>query len=316
MTTPLKSKPAAGKLFIWMNCDLDTCPPIGAGVQAAVEAAGWKFKQINFQAENPATLVTAMKQALQYHPAYVGLSGLDPTTGWSSVIPLYQAAGVKIIASFLGNETFNSTFIANIGGATLASAGGKALADWFISDSHGQGHAVLQRVDEFATLKIVADSFASTVAANCPNCKVLSLENTVSQATSGAVVSAVVSDLRSNPSYDYVIASAANLVTGLPAALSAAGLSSRVKYAAYAATPDSLTALKAGQAAAMVGNPLHYVGWAMVDTALRDSEGMSFVPDPQIPFQLLLPSSTFTVSDSQDVPADYQSQFEKLWLLG
>jgi ribose transport system substrate-binding protein len=316
VSTPLKSKPATGKTFVWMNCNVDTCTPIGQGIKAAVTALGWNFREIQFNASDPATLVQGMQQALQYHPAYVALSGLAPETGWSSVIPAYKAAGVKIIATFLGKETFNSTFIANVGGATLATDDGVTLANWFISNSNGQGQAVLQRVDDFATLKLVADSFAATVAAKCPDCKVLNLNNTVAQASSGGVVPAVISTLRSNPSYDYVIASSSDLVTGLPAALASVGLTGKVKFAGSSSNTASLAALKAGQAAAFTGNPLGYVGWQAVDTAARDSEGMSFVPDPHVPFQLLVPGSTFAVTTSQNVPADYEAQFEKLWHVG
>jgi ribose transport system substrate-binding protein len=316
VTEPLKSKPAAGKSIIWMNCDVNVCAPIGQGVEAAAKAIGWSFRKINYSSANPATLVSGMQRALQYHPSYVIVTGVPPEAGWNTLIPKYQAANVKIISGFLGQETYGHTFIANIGGATLASDAGTTLAKWFIADSGGKGRALLQSVNDFPTIKLTADSFASTVAKLCPACQVIRLNNTAAQAVSGAVPSAIVSDLRSHPQLGYVITPAANLTDGLSAALSGAGLENKVKWAGYAPDPAVLAALKANKAAAMIGTPYSYVGWEAVDTALRDSEGMPFQPDPIIPFQLLLPTTTFTIAQSEDVPANYAAQFKKLWLVG
>lgn len=315
-TTPLKSKPTAGKTVVWMNCNVDACPPIGLGVKEGAEAVGWKYKQINYSSADPATLVAGMKQALQYHPAYVMVTGVPPEAGWSSVIPAYKAAGVKIIAGTLGAEKLDSTLIANVGSVTLATDAGKVLANWFIADSQGKGQAVLESVNDFPTIALVADSFASSVKANCPGCKVTRLNNTIAQAESGGVVPAIVSTLRSHPSASYIVTPAANLAEGLAAALSGAGLSNKVKWTGYAADPPALTALKSNKAAALIGTPLTYIGWQMMDTALRNTEGMTFVTDPKIPFQLLLPTSSFKVADSEDTPSDYASLFKKLWQVG
>jgi ribose transport system substrate-binding protein len=299
-----------------MNCNVDACPPIGLGVKEGAEAVGWKYKQINYSSADPATLVAGMKQALQYHPAYVMVTGVPPEAGWSSVIPAYKAAGVKIIAGTLGAEKLDSTLIANVGSVTLATDAGKVLANWFIADSQGKGQAVLESVNDFPTIALVADSFASSVKANCPGCKVTRLNNTIAQAESGGVVPAIVSTLRSHPSASYIVTPAANLAEGLAAALSGAGLSNKVKWTGYAADPPALTALKSNKAAALIGTPLTYIGWQMMDTALRNTEGMTFVTDPKIPFQLLLPTSSFKVADSEDTPSDYASLFKKLWQVG
>ena len=75
VTVPLASAPPKGKTFVWTNCDSPQCPETETFIRQATTAAGWKLRVINYQTANPATLVAAMTQALQYHPAAVGVSG-------------------------------------------------------------------------------------------------------------------------------------------------------------------------------------------------------------------------------------------------
>jgi ribose transport system substrate-binding protein len=313
MTTPLKSKPAPGKTFVFFNCGFTVCTILGNAIEAAVQSAGWKFRQITFNSADPATLVQAMQQALRYHPSYVSLTGLPAASGWGTEIPAYQKAGVKIVAAFLGPTTTTSTVIANVAGPAFDQELGADLAQFFIADSGGKGQALIETVTDEPSVLLTGEAFANTVKAGCSGCSTTTLGNTQSQVVANSVTSTVVADLRSHPSINYLFIPAAGVVPGVPSALASVGLADKVKYLAAEAAASDLDVLKSGKAAAMIGNPLRYTGYLIVDAALRSSEGMTVDPSPTPPVQLVTPNSTFAAADTFDVPANFVGEFATLW---
>lgn len=315
VTEPLRTPPPAGKTFVWLNCELAACTEIRAGVEEATKAAGWNLKIVQYQQANTASLVGAFKVALGYHPTAVGLSGL-PEQVWSSVIPSYRAAGVAIIAGYVGPLTLNDTVIGNVSGPPDGQLTGQILANWFIADSGGKGHALSVRTDDLPYLKTFNDAFAAEARAKCAGCKIRDLNTSVTQATGGKVNSAVVAELQRDRSIDYVIATEGPFINGLPAALAAAGLRGKVKIAGENGGVENLTAIKNGTEAAWTGASLHIGGWQYLDIAIRHAEGMKFDPyDGTQPKQLLTKDVEFTPTNDYDEPANYQEQFTKLWKL-
>jgi ribose transport system substrate-binding protein len=313
VTAPLKTAPPAGKTFVWLNCELSACTQILAGIKPAVAAAGWKLKVVQYQQANPATVITALKLALSYHPSAVALSGL-PEAVWSTEIPAYRAAGVPIIDGYAGPLTLNSTVIGNVSGPPDGVETGQILANWFIADSGGHGRALNVRTDELPYLKTFSDAFQSDVQKNCPGCTVTNLNMSVADATSGKVNSAVVADLQRNPSINYVIATEGPFIDGLPAALAAAGLSGKVKIAGENGDVQNLSDVKNGTEAAFTGASLHIGGWQYLDIAIRHAEGMTFNPYDGIqPKQLLTKSVTFSPSADYDQPANFPQLFQAMW---
>jgi len=321
LTTPLPSAPPKGKTIVWLSCgDVSaTCPIIGAAIQSAAQAAGWTYKQINFDQTNPATLTTAFEKALQLHPAAVAELGTPPTAGWSSVIPAYEAAGVPIIASYLGaTQTSDKGIIANVGGPADRETSAVRVAEWFIANSHAQGHAILESVNAFPVLQLWASQFAATVKANCSACTVTDLQNTISDVANNSIVSSIVPDLQRNPADTYLISSDLEFLDQLPSALSAAGLKGKVQVAG--ATPDTagLADVKDGVFAAATPLAISYSGYLMADVAFRYVMHLPIPAADQgaLPGQLLTPGTPFTVSESYNKPADYVAQVERLWHIG
>ena len=315
VTTPLKTAPPKGKTFVWLNCELSACAQILVGVRQAASAAGWNLKVVQYQQANPATVLSAFRLALNYHPAAVGLSGL-PEAVWSSIIPAYKKAGVPIVAGYVGPLAMNSTVIGNISGPPDGVETGQILANWFVADSGGKGQALNVRTDELPYLKTFSDAFQTDVQKQCSGCKVTNLDMSVADATGGKVNSAIVSDLQRNPSINYVVATEGPFIDGLPAALAAAGLSGKVKIAGENGDVENLTDVKNGTEAAFTGASLHIGGWQYLDVAIRHAEGMTFDPyDGTQPKQLLTKTVQFSPAADYDVPANYPQQFRKLWKL-
>ncbi len=223
---------------------------------------------------------------------------------------------MPIIAGYVGPLALNSTVIGNISGPPDGVETGKILANWFIADSGGKGHALNVRTDELPYLKTFSDAFQSDVQKQCSGCSVTNLNMSVADATGGKVDSAIVADLQRNPSINYVVATEGPFIDGLPAALSAAGLSGKVKIAGENGDVENLTDVKNGTEAAFTGASLHIGGWQYLDVAIRHAEGMTFDPyDGTQPKQLLIKSVSFSPAADYDVPADYPQQFRALWKL-
>jgi ribose transport system substrate-binding protein len=314
LTTPLKQAPPKGKTFVFLQCELAQCKTFEEGVAAATAALGWHLKVLSFQNANPATLTSAMTQALQYKPVGVAFTGL-PQAVWQNEVAAYKRAGVPLIPAYSGPIQRDATVIADIG-ALSEPAYGKILANWFIADSNGTGKALSFRADDFAPLKQFSDSFDATVKSGCSGCSVTDLRATIPQVEGGQATSAIVSALQKDPSIKYVVACDAPFVDGLPAALKAAGLYGKVKIVGGGATSVEEKGLQTGVFAALTSLAQRYTGWLMVDAAVRHLEAMTIAPsDGGEPIQLLTKSTLQTPSDSYDYPASYPAQFKALWHL-
>ena len=313
LTTPLPKAPPKGTM-IWMNCDVPACTIIGDGVKAGVEAAGWTFKEINYVSANPATLTSALTQALAQHPTAVTLSGIPPTDGWSSVIPAYKKAGIPIIPTFLGPTPLTSTVVANPGGPADRYQDGVNMAKWFIVDSKGKGIALLQRLDGFPILAQWANGFQATVSKDCKACKITTLKSTIADATGGSIPGTIVPALESNPSATYMISADLEFLDGLPSLMKAANLTGKVKVAG--ATPD-LTGEKLienGTWTAATPQKDTLGGELAADVAFREAEHIPIpkADDGPITSQILLKGGPWTPAQSFTIP-NYQAQLDKLW---
>ena len=119
--------------------------------------------------------------------------------------------------------------------------------------------------------------------------------------------------VRSHPSVNYVALSVTDaLDNGLPAALSAAGLS-HVKIVGQGGGPTSFQYMAQGQELALVPFDYYDVDYMMLDSLARHWAG--------VPVQLTAPplwlitKANLPANHTQLFPnvTDYQSQFLKLW---
>ena len=151
---------------------------------------------------------------------------------------------------------------------------------------------------------------------DCPDCKITELNNTIAQ-LGGQVVPAVVAALQKDRSINYVSSVNGPFLSGLPAALAAAGLSN-VKISAESGDVSNLTDVKSGKESAFTGLALHHASWNALDMVLRNMEGMSYDKEGNggAPKQLLTKDVNFKIQNSFDVPSNYDTQFKKLWHVG
>jgi len=317
LSQPLKSAPAKGKTFVWVQCDFSQCTELGDAAAQAAAAVGWKMKVVPYKAAQPATLLAAMTQALQYHPAAVGVAS-NPESEWASEIPAYKAAGVPIIALAVGSTTeLNSTVIASINGPADSQMDADALGNWFIANSAAAGNAVLLNVPSIPSLNDFSQDFQEVVKSGCTACKIQDLDATIPEEDAGQLNQLVVSALQRNPSIRYVVSADGAFIEGLQSSLAAAGLS-KVRVLANWGTVATEADLKTGPFVALTGQNIEYEGALLIDVALRHSEGMPITTpnDGGLPFQILTKTTLVAPAVSYNYPSDSLQQLEKLWKVG
>jgi ribose transport system substrate-binding protein len=311
--TLLPSPPPKGKTIIFLSqADVPNVVAIGTGGIAAAKAIGWNASAITYDPASPASLQAALSSALIKHPTAVVVTGSDPATFGSSILASYKAANVPIIVT--DEASVPAGLIGNPGGPKYFTAVGKALADWFVADSGGKGSVLLAHVPAFPTLDVYNKAFTDQVNSLCPDCKVQTVDISVSQLDQGQTASVVVAALRKSPSTKYVIFDDGSFATGINSALSAAGLSD-IKIGGVDAGPDNLAAIRSGSQQAWIASSSYNAGYSAIDIALRYVEKAPISSDDLQPFQLLTKANIGSMT-AWSYPTDSAAQYLKLWGVG
>lgn len=317
VTAPLPSKPPTGKTVVFLQCEVQSCPLEGNGIKAAAAAIGWNYKVVNFQAANPATLVAALKTALQYKPVAVFFSGVRQTV-WSSVQQSYAQAGAFITENYDATAPSGPGVLPGRGYASAAAQAGTLMADEQVADSNGAAtKSLLVSVPSYPVFLPVAAAYQSEITKTCPACTVSTLNVTLPQLVGGQLVPAVVNAVKRNPGISYIVAVNATFVTQLPSALQAAGLAGKYKIIGGKSGALVQQQVLNGTELAVINSPLTMGGWQDVDMAIRKVMNLPIPQGDQVvPTVLLTKANIGTPSESYDVPVDYAAQFEKLWQVG
>lgn len=276
VTEPLKTKPEPGGSIVYLKPDVATAEGPATGLEAATQAVGWGFRTINFKLAEPATLIAAMQEALGYKPTAVVVAS-TPIQVWQSQIPAYQQAGVKIVPIFMGQVDQSDTVLGNLVGPADVAAASKVVADYMISESKGEGKGLVVYAPDVPAEAAFADTVHNRLG-ECASCSYTDLELTTPQLADGSGTKAVISALQKDPTISYIVNGYGPQLPGLPGALSAAGLSSKVKIIGYAGGPADFAAIKAGQIDAYTGTPYIYSGYQILDVVLRNQQGIPFEP--------------------------------------
>ena len=314
ITTPLKARPPGGRTLVDLLCDATPCANQDDALRAATAAVGWTLKTIPFKNGDPATLLSAMQDALRYKPVAVVLPGVD-TTLWASEVPAYEQANIPLITTTITGLPRMSSPLVGIETEPYDAKQGQAVANWFIDNSKDKGKAPLLSIPAFPLFQTMTEGFDRTVEAGCGGCTVKHLDLTIPQLQNHQVAAAAIAVLRRDPSIDYLIAVSGTFVEGLRAQLRAAGLG-KVVVGCALARQDTMADLRNGDLAECTNQGEYTTGWMVLDAVLRLAEGSPLPRDAyaQGPAVVLLNKDNVgSPRPSWNAPADYAEQFKRLW---
>jgi ribose transport system substrate-binding protein len=319
-TTPLKAKPPV-KTVAWLTSNLPSITILDPGFAAAAKALGWKEKVYSYTTGTPGT---AMQSAIDGGANYIMLTGQPPVL----YKPQIQEAIAKHIPILLCDDPDSPQPKVNgiyfvCGGRDMISGQMKDLAGVITNTSGGKAHVVMVNVTDFPILAYEQQVLGSMLASDCPKCTFKVLPITATALGAGSVPGQVVSYLKSNPDTNYVDFAFSGVDTGVPQAVAAGGVSG-IKFVGADALQAQLKDIASGKQLAWTVEAQGYTGWYMTDVAARLALGQPLDPvehttnmsswiadSPQTAKQLLtLPGGYW------DGPANFQSQFQKLWGVG
>jgi ribose transport system substrate-binding protein len=315
ISTPLTSKPAAGKLLVGLDSGLGSAKVLAQYWAQAAHDAGWSYKDINSGA-TPATQQAAMDSAIQLHPAGILTSGI-PNATIATQLALAEQKGIWVNSSATTDPPSGAMFDTSIANPDQLAEWGKMVAAYVVVDSNGK--AVVQdfQLTAFPILLDFDKAFVAAMAEWCPTCKVTQNPQPASgigTTVPGAVVSAVTRD----PSTNWLIFDLGDLEIGVDAALKSAGLTG-LKIGGLTADTPNIAGLKAGTQHVWTAYSLPIVAYRQVDSFARKFEGMSILM-AALPTQLITQhnvSSLVTDSAGNYVGvANYRADFEQLWHTG
>jgi hypothetical protein len=316
-TQSLPSAPPKGKTVLFLQCEEVQCSYEGDGLKAAAAAIGWTVKVLNFQAANPATLVSALQTGLQYHPVAAFFSGV-PQEAWQSEQKPYAAAGAVIVDNYLAATPSGEGVLAGRGYASENEQMGTVLAQQQIANSGGAPAAsLIVSVPTYTVFDPMVTAYKAEIAKDCPSCSVTEDDFTLPQMLGGQLVPAVVSAAKRIPNLKYIVSVNGAFTDTLPGALKAAGLAGKYQVISGQGVSTDQQNVLAGSQLATASGPFILGGWQDMDMAIRFAMHLAPSPgDNVVPWVLLDKSNIGTPSDSYDVPTNYPSLFEKLWHVG
>ncbi|MCZ4549686.1 MULTISPECIES: substrate-binding domain-containing protein [Mycobacteriales] len=318
LDTPLSRAPDTGKFVI----SIETPQPIAVAkddaIAQAADVLGWRYQRILMGTDAEAA-PKAMDQAIALKPDAIHIAG-TPLAMLSKQIESAKAAGIPVIADSVGDEPVPGVISTSIDGIAQVQEWGKMVASQVVADSDGNANIAIFTITDYSILNIFTDAFKAQLETLCPGCKTQMVNQQVTDLGTKTPQS-VVSTLQRDPSINWAVFSFGDLVLGVDAALRGAGLQDQVRFAGQSPSPENLKSLKDGDDSVWVGFPIQIIGWRVLDMLARQFNGDSLQPadDAFLPTQLLNKNNIDSAVLDPDTGfyigvADYQEQFEKLWL--
>jgi ribose transport system substrate-binding protein len=314
ITEPLKSKPPGGKNVVMLGTNDPNNQKLQKSLKELTALVGWSYSVVSYDPANPATFNAAVDTALSKNADYVAQAGIPLTPAMTKKV---ADAGAKWVLTSVHPAEVKDPVIVDANAYANDELMGKVLADWFIADSEGKGNVVIEHVPAYPILTGFVDGFKAEVDELCPDCKVTVQEITIPDLVAGKVPSVMVSALRKNPDANYLAFDVGPFAAGIDSALSAAGLTDKVKIIGEAADEAGIAALKSGKHAAWTGFDPVYSTYVMMDAMFRDSLGMPIDAEASglQTTQILTPENVGDITTWAE-PKDALDQFKALWQLG
>jgi ABC-type sugar transport system substrate-binding protein len=314
--TPLSTKPPTGDSVIQLVNG--TIPSDGQSFQQLTIAAhsiGWTAKDIIFDG-TVADLNAKFQQAVSDKPTAIVLSGWPPAV-LQRPLAAAKAAGIVVgLNSVVDYATSYPGYASNTNGAATSKEIGEMNAYMFMRDSGCKGSVAIFSLAEFPILTVSTNAFQATVKAHCPDCTVSYNAVQSNEIGTPALPSAVVSKLQASPGTKYVYAIIGNVADGLAPALSQAGITG-VKIFGQVPDATSIAALRNGTNAWWINQSSLMNGWTALDGVLRVIEAKKPISDTGgYPLAILTPQNVPAGTSLPVYPANYQSEFQKLWGVG
>jgi ABC-type sugar transport system substrate-binding protein len=310
VTAPIGKPIPTGKKITFVSCGVEACAIQGPILAQAAATLGWTVDQVATDG-SPEKVQGAIDAAIRNGSDAVILNAAD-RDAYSKQIADAEKAGVQFVTC---------CSLATAGGGLLYNTAtdkqngpiGDYLAADVVAKSGGHADALYVNISAFQILAQVGKTFETGMKKYCSSCSVANLDIPLTSLGKDAP-DRIVSYLRSHPKVNYIALSVSDaLGAGLPAALKAAGLGSKVTIVGQGGGSQNFSDLKAGAIQALVPADLYSYDYLMMDALARHWAGVPLV-DAGPPYWLVT-KDTAPADTSKAFPVveDYEAQWKKLW---
>jgi ribose transport system substrate-binding protein len=291
---PIGKPVPAGKKIVFISCGTAECQLQGTIVAQAASVLGWTSSTIATDG-SPTQIQGAYETAIREKA-----NGIVTTAALraeiSGQIPALEANNI-VVSDASSVDPIQAPFIYNTSTPAQNGRIGKYLAAEVVGHSGGKANTVYVDLPAFPILAQLGQSFKQYYNQWCETCGYSLLDVSITQLPNAANI--IVSFLRSHPSYHYVALSVADaLDTGLPAAISAAGLSN-ISIVGQGGRPTDYQYLASGQELALVPFDFFDSDYQMVDALARHFAG--------VPVELT--ATPLWLVTKANLPANYKQPF-------
>ena len=316
LTIPaLPSKPPAGKTIDFMACGVPVCQAFGSVVKEAAAAVGWNFKSIDIGG-TPQTVADGYDQAVRDNPGGVIGSGGFPASLMSHQLQQLAAEHVPVVLVDVSDPGAAT-------GAILTSATqsqyGKEMGDWILADSHGKDAHVAIMTSPATPIYSSTHQALQQALSSCSSCSTSSYSFAFTDVGT-TLPTKVVTYLTSHPSTNYLFFDFSNEVDGVPAALQAAGLASKVKILTTDTTATETGYLQHSQESAAAAIPWPEMLWGAFNVVLRADMNLPVQPGLDVQFPNMIFNGNNVLQTPGGAPPalvqNYQSIYKTAWQEG
>jgi ribose transport system substrate-binding protein len=312
----LPRKPIPGKTVDIIACNLPSCQSYVPMARAALETVGWKLVKIT-TALTPQAVDAAYEQAVRNKPAgVIGTGGITPSV-FAHPLAQLKSEGVPVALQLISPTTVPGVTGIILNKKNMAQYG-TDLADYILWTSGGKdAHVVLVYTPATPVYENSQPTFKSTLLKNCKTCSVSRFSIPVT-GVGTTVPAQIVSYLRTHPSINYVDLTWSTMADGVPAALLAAGLATRVRLVGQGISQTTVSYMKAGQFLATIDDTWFVAIWDEVNMILRYNMKLSVKPAEEVKLPTMITTRRNLIQTSPGqtyfpVVAKYQQAFKKAW---
>lgn len=245
-----------------------------------------------------------------------------PSTQLAAPLKAVKAAGIPVIEIGSGDPQLPPPEAQAIGVSAWATycygCAGRQMADFAFAQSGTDVNAVVYNVPEISVAQNEVQGFLEELKRLCPQCKAKVVDAPLAQ-WSTDLPSLTSSSLQSDPKVNWLVPLFDSMIAQIKPSVLRVNAQDRVKIVSYNATGPAMGDLAKGElVAADIGSPQHWLGWAMMDQAVRLLTGGQPVADENVPNRIFSSSNINSVDlkakeDTWYGNVDFRAEYKKLW---
>ena len=319
---PVGTSLKGDKVMFMAPVDNQFSETAGKAMQAAAAVAGVTV-QTNYAAGTLAQISSAISSAIVQHFKAIVILSVPPA---AIAEPIKNAISHGIPVLTTGDHEpgpLNATekaigIMADITGCYACA--GRAEADFVVSSSKGNAHALFINSPDIGVATSESDAFTAEMHKLCPSCTVQTVGIPVANWAT-QITSTVASALSAHPDINYIVPVFDTMEAFTTPAVKAANAIDKVNMVSFNASQAQMKEMQTSSKptwAADGGYDLTWWGWSAMDDVYRIMLHKPAIASEAVPLRFFTHASVqpYNVSGSQDPwygNPQYVSGFKKLW---